>query len=204
VGTEDQELVRAALQGAEPEAQRAFAALVDRWKGPLYRFLQRRLHHAEDAEDLTFRAMFEAWRSLGSLRGEFRPWLFGIGWNLLAKHYAGKGVRLEPSPIDQALMESQPVMEDASARLDLREALGLLPPETLRLLREKFEAGLSYRELEKKEGIPASTLRERLTAACDRLEEILRKRGYWERFAREAEARREDRAANGHGHGGGA
>lgn len=184
MGKEDRELVRAAQQGAGPEAETAFADLVDRWKVPLFRFLYARLRQAADADALAFEAFFEAWKSLPSLRGEFRPWLFGIAWNVLAGHFRKKGMKVQPTPVEQALLEQQEVLDDPAARIDLREAVGLLPPAVLRLLREKFEEGKSYRELEDLHGIAASTLRDHMTQALDRLEAILKQKGYLERFRR--------------------
>ncbi len=186
VGVErsDQELVRTALQGADPEAHAAFAELSDRWKGPLYRFLYSRVHHAQDAEDLTFKALFEAWKSLPSLRGEFRPWLFGIGWKVMAHSFTGKAVTIQPNPVEQALLEAQPVLDDPAVRMDLQEALSRVSPATLNLLREKFMEGKSYRDLERIHGIAASTLRDHMTEACDRLGAILQQRGLLERFLR--------------------
>lgn len=180
----DEELVRKALQGARPEAEAAFAVLVDRWKAPLFGFVRSRVRQAEEAEGLAFDAFFEAWKSLPSLQGPFRPWLFGIAWNLVRGHVGDRAMNLAPTPVEQALLDAQPVLDDPSVRLDLAEVLALLPPESLRQIRDKFLLGLTYREMEEKYGIPASTLREHICETCDRLEGILQKRGLLEHFTR--------------------
>ena len=180
----DSELVRLALGGPGPEAPRAFEELVRRWQDPLFRTVRRRIHDHHEAEDLTFEAFTEAWINLRKFKqdAQFRPWLFGIAWNLMRSWHRERKMKLVPTPVEQALLDAHPVIEDPAIRLDLAEALALVPESTLQILREKFHDHLTYRELEEKHGISMATLHKHIAAGCDHIEAILRTRGLLDRF----------------------
>jgi RNA polymerase sigma-70 factor (ECF subfamily) len=195
VGKEDQDLVRTAQQGAEPEAHRAFAALVSRWEGPLYRFVRSRIRDEHAAEEALADAFVEAWKSLPGLRDPagFRPWLYRIAWTRVLRWYEAKGVRAELTLVEQELLEERTAWAPAGVQDDLREALEAMPPADLHLLLDKYEEHLSYKDIAERDGVSVSTIRDRLMAARDRLSKVLQRAGLLDRFARELELRRRHR-----------
>ncbi len=66
----------------------AFAALVDAYKGPVFRLAFRMTGSAQDADDLTQESFLRAFQSLGRFRaGErFFPWLYTISLNVIRNH----------------------------------------------------------------------------------------------------------------------
>jgi len=63
----------------------AFAALYERYLGPVYRFMAARAGSPEEAADLTQQVFLNAFRAIGRYRAGspgFAPWLFRIARNL--------------------------------------------------------------------------------------------------------------------------
>lgn len=201
---EDSELVRAAQQGAGPEAQRAFADLVDRWQRPIHFFLLRMVHHHQDAEDVAADTFVRAWRNRTSLRdpGAFRAWLFRIAARQAASFLRGKGVKNHLHLVDHALLEEEASTPPLAVSGELKEAFAGLPGETLDLLRLKYEQNLSYRDIAARQGVSVSTIRDRLVQARGRVEGVLRKSGVLETYVREIERKKAIRAAARRGEGG--
>ena len=133
VGKEDTDLVQAARRGAGPEAEQAFAVLVDRWKWPVFRFLRGKVRLHEDAEDLAAETFVQAWRSLPTHEdpSRFPSWVLGVAWRVLSSHYRDKGMSLEATPIDRAILEQEVLYAPPEARDDLRRAYAEMPPEEM-------------------------------------------------------------------------
>jgi RNA polymerase sigma-70 factor, ECF subfamily len=195
VSPTDQDLVRTALEGGDPEAHGAFAALVDRWKGPVFRFLRSRIRQDSDAEDAAAETFLEAWRSLHNLReaNKFGPWLMGIAWNRAKQWYGARGMRTELTLVEQELLDLRVAYAPLPIRDDLREALAEMPPSKLAILMDRYETRLSYQEIADRDGISISTVRDRLVGARDQMARILQRKGLLEEFAAEIEERRRRR-----------
>ena len=195
MGQEDKDFVRAAQQGAGPEAESAFAGLVDRWQGPVFRFIRRRVRSTHDAEELAADAFVEAWKSLPGLRdpSAFRPWLFRIAWRRLVRHYEARGVALQLTLVERELLEERAAEAPPEVRDDLKLLLQRMPEDQLRLLVDKYETNLTYGEIAEREGISVSTVRDRLMAARDRLSRVLQSAGLLDQFAKDMEERRRRR-----------
>jgi RNA polymerase sigma-70 factor (ECF subfamily) len=191
----DQDLVRTALEGPDPEAHRAFEAIVDRWKAPVYRFLRSRIRHDTDAEDAAADTFVEAWRSLPGLRdpGKFGSWLLRIAWTRAIAWYEGRGMRAELTLVEQALLDERVAYAPIPLQDDLRDALSEMPADQLGLLLDKYETKMTYQEIAARDGIAVSTVRDRLVEARDRMARILQRRGLLEEFAEEIERRRRQR-----------
>jgi RNA polymerase sigma factor (sigma-70 family) len=188
----DQELVRTALEGADPEAQRAFAALVDRWKVPIYRFLRSRIRHDADAEDAAADTFIEAWRSLRNLRdpNSFPSWLMRIAWTRAVLWFEARGMRTELTLVEMELLDQRVAYAPLAVREDLREALAEMPSADLAILVDKYETKLTYQEIADRDGISVSTVRDRLVGARDLMSRVLERKGLLEEFAVEIENRR--------------
>ena len=121
--------------------RQAFAALVERHWGPVFRWLMGLTHNSHLAEDLTQEAFLRAWRALASFQegASFRVWLFSIARHCLIDRQRGpRGaatVRLSerltaaaPDPADLAEdREGTALFQQACARLpDYLQAAFLL------------------------------------------------------------------------------
>ncbi len=78
---EDQILMLDVAQGS----QSAMSAIIDKWKGGLFRFFDRSLRNKADAEDLTQRVFIRLYQSASRYqpRAKFSTYLFTVARNLL-------------------------------------------------------------------------------------------------------------------------
>ena len=70
-------------------SQEAFESVVSAHHGEIFRYLQRVIGQAGDADDLSQETFLRAYRAYGSLPGEanLRAWLFAIATNLAKNHF---------------------------------------------------------------------------------------------------------------------
>ena len=70
-------------------SQEAFETVVSAHHGEIFRYLQRVIGQAGDADDLSQETFLRAYRAYGSLPGEanLRAWLFTIATNLAKNHF---------------------------------------------------------------------------------------------------------------------
>jgi len=144
---EDASLVKAAQR--DPAA---FATLYRRYVTPIYRYVYSRLGNVADAEDLTARVFTETLEGLHRYReqGNFAAWLFTIARHRVTDYYRRQRPNLSlnaalDSPADGTDPLAHVVQEEALRRL--AALVAQLDEEQQELLRLRFAAGLTYREI---------------------------------------------------------
>jgi RNA polymerase sigma-70 factor (ECF subfamily) len=171
------------------ETPGAFGVIFDRHGSTLLRFLARRVDPAE-AEDLlgeVFRIAFERRSAFERDRDSARPWLYGIAANLVAKHYRSEARRLRAMARASALRASAARLLDddpaerAVASADagalwprVVDAIGALPEAERQVLLLFAWEELSYEEIAQALGVPAGTVRSRLSRGRARLAALTR------------------------------
>lgn len=173
----DAEVISASL--TDPAA---FGSLFDRHATVLHRYLVRRVGVVE-ADALLgelFLIAFEKRSSFDINRGSARPWLYGIGTNLIARHRRSEERRLRA--FGRLAAQRQPAHDLAnqvSGAIDASIAwgdvvLGLTAlPEVERdtLVLFAWES-LSYAQIADSLGVPIGTVRSRINRARNRLREL--------------------------------
>lgn len=130
----DADLATAAAAGDE----RAFTALMRRYKDPLYRFVRRSAPNADEAYDIVQEAFVAAWRALPRYdpKRKFSTWLFHIALNKLRDHGRKRAVRSffhrAASLDDPDRADTADSAENVSAQHEARD--------TLRRLSERIDA----------------------------------------------------------------
>lgn len=161
----DESLMLAACSGDKA----SFDELFERWRLPLYRFLQRRAGSATAADDAfqeTWLRVYR-WRDRFDPKRSFRSWLFRIAAN------AGYDAR-EPVVADFHWME--PRAPDQRASLDLMvSALHLLDGRDRRILLLTIE-GFTSEEVAEILDLRAGAVRARLMRARQHIREALHAR----------------------------
>lgn len=154
----------------------AFDVLYRRYRGPVFRYMQRLCHAGVDAESL----YQDAWLRLIRARGQwnaampFRPWLYAIAHNRVVDAWRSEG-RL-PSGDDTTLAQ----VPDGASGLDvatmlrdcverLMQLLGMLPEAQRSAFLLKEEAGLSLEQIGAVTGVERETVKSRLRYALKRL-----------------------------------
>jgi RNA polymerase sigma-70 factor (ECF subfamily) len=177
MGETEAELIRRWRTG-EPAA---FEAVVHRWHEPLARFLSR-LAPADAVPDLLQEVFLRLHRAGPAYRenGHFSTWLFQIALNVARD--AGRRQVRAPAP----LPAEEPAAPGVSAeqRCEQRElgeliaaAVAELPPALREVLALRHDRGMSFEDMSRLLGVPASTLKSRFTAALHKLRDRLRERG---------------------------
>jgi RNA polymerase sigma-70 factor (ECF subfamily) len=165
----DEELMIALQAGDEG----ALASLMDRYKGPLYAFLNRRAGSAA-ADDL----FQESWIRVARARDRFDPkrrfstWLFQIGNNLCRDRARRREVERryqERTRLESDRRATAP--EPVDSRLDMEKRLAALPGRLREVLLLRYYHDLGEKEIAGALGIPRGTVKSRLHAAIRALRE---------------------------------
>lgn len=182
---------RDAIQRVLAGDKNAYAVLVERYNGPLYRYLLGMVGRTDEAEDLAQDAFVRAYLSLASYDDHYRfsTWLFRIAHNLaLNRLKAGQRIvsldGLRDRADDQAVElpdaaeGSRP--DHAAERSDLarliRSCLESLPESYRSVVALRHIADLSYEEIALSIHLPINTVRSRLHRGRERLGECLEER----------------------------
>ena len=172
----------------------AYALLVERYNGSLFRYLVRMIGQPADAEDLAQEAFLRAYLSLASYDPSYRfsTWLFRIATNLAINQIkaASKIVSLEemrnrreqrgepPPELVDPCTDSRPdlAIERAEVVWLIQECLQNLPADYRAVVALRHIAQLSYNEISDSIGLPLNTVRTRLHRGRERLGECLEAR----------------------------
>ena len=165
----------------------AYALLVERYNGPLFRYLSRMTDQPADAEELAQEAFLRAYLSLASYDSSYRfsTWLFRIATNLAINRIkaASKIVSLEeirlrreqrdepPLELPDLCTDSQPDLAAERAELVrlIQNCIQELPPDYRAVVTLRHIAELSYTEISDTIGLPINTVRTRLHRGRERL-----------------------------------
>ncbi|BAD39166.1 RNA polymerase ECF-type sigma factor [Symbiobacterium thermophilum IAM 14863] len=181
----DETLAFAAQQGDMD----AFAALVERHKGRVYRTLYQVVGDAADAQDLAQEVFVKVFRNLGSYRGDaaFTTWLHRVTLNvafdwLRARKRRPLTVPLEPPPGEEEHRQADlPSPEAGPEELTLREerrrrlrdAIDRLSPDYKEVVLLYHFYHLSYQQIADRLGVPVRTVETRLYRARANLKRML-------------------------------
>lgn len=138
----DEALVHTAI--ADPLA---FAAIYERFRAPVYRYLRARTQSDDDALDLAAATFERAFRSLATYRASgagLGAWLFRIARNaqLNERRRTTRLTALAGADVLPAVSQTQ-----EGIGIDLRVALARLPAPTRDAMALRYAAGLTAREI---------------------------------------------------------
>ena len=169
----------------------AYALLVQRYSGPLYRYLLRMLGRPDETEDAVQEAFLRAYLSLASYDSSYRfsTWLFRIATNLTLNRIKAEqrvvslemlqeGAEDAPREFADRRDDCRPELQAERRELcaAVRECLELLPPAYRTVVTLRHVADLSYDEIADSIGLPVNTVRSRLHRGRERLGECLQER----------------------------
>lgn len=162
----------------------AFNELVVEYQSLVCNLCMRMLGQQQAAEDAAQEAFINAWRNIGSFRGEsFRAWLLRIAGNLCRDELRRRG-RRPSSSLDTALEagmpdppDEDPLPEDSALNTELRgsleAALAELPEEQRTAIVLCDIEGLDYAEIAVVMKTSLGTVKSRIARARMRMREIM-------------------------------
>ncbi|MGI9050023.1 MAG: RNA polymerase sigma factor [Rubrobacteraceae bacterium] len=163
----DEDLIALAESGKTD----AFAVLYDRHNRAAFSLAFRMMGERQAAEDLVQDVFLKIWRSAGSYKAErasVRTWILSI------VHHRGidqirstASRRRTQDKIEASAPKTQPSEAFAetwrnSQRDQVREALGTLPPEQLKILELAYFSGYTHMEIAEILDIPLGTVKGRM------------------------------------------
>jgi len=168
---------------------RAFATLLERYRGPLFTFLLRSVRERGRAEELYQDVWMRVIERCGEFRGDakFSTWLYTIARNLGIDHqrkmkFRGHASLEAAQPgSDQALGERLPNPGPSTEALALgglvrqriARAVEALPEEQREVFLLRQLQGLAFREIAEVVGAPANTVKSRMRYALEHLQRSL-------------------------------
>jgi RNA polymerase sigma-70 factor (ECF subfamily) len=149
----------------------AFAVLYDRHSRAAYSLAYRMMGERQAAEDLAQDGFLKVWRSAASYRadrGSVRTWILSIVHNRGIDQLRSLASRRRTQDkIEASAPKSQPSEAFAESwrnaqREQVREALGTLPPEQLKILELAYFSGYTHVEIAELLGLPLGTVKGRM------------------------------------------
>ncbi len=187
----------AARAATDPDA---FAALFDRYYGPVYNYARYRVDNPADAEDLAalvFERLLKGIRRYDPERGPFEPWLWAVARNAVNDHLRRKRL-IAWLPFDSLFHHPASDTEpfDTAAQHEQRErlarALRRLDGRQRELLGLKFHSGLSHAQIAALTGLSESNVGVMVFRALERLRRAFKEMdavdGRWEEEAQHGNA----------------
>jgi RNA polymerase sigma-70 factor (ECF subfamily) len=156
----------------------AFAALVRRWQQPMARFLARLFGRPEPVADLCQEVFLRLYQAGPRYRetGAFSTWLYRIALNVARD--AGRRRRREPHSLANGELLGHEPAPDAvcerreTSRIVSRAVAELPEPQRLALVLRHYEE-MSFENIARLTGTPASTWKSRFAAALAQLRDRL-------------------------------
>lgn len=165
------------LKAGEPAA---YAVLVERFEGPLYRFFlcdHRNHHTAQEQTAETFAQLVGAFRGMRGGCEQLRAYVFATARHVQLRRW--RDHRKQPSSLAAALdvSDARPSpLAVASAREQLERALnaiGQLEEQARNVLLLRFVEGFSIDEIAAALALPVGTVKSHIHRGRSRLKEIL-------------------------------
>jgi RNA polymerase sigma-70 factor (ECF subfamily) len=171
------------VQRAQRGDLNAFNQLVIEYRDRVYSHCFYTLRNADNAADVTQEAFIKAWRNIGSLRGQFKPWLLTIATNACRDFLRAQKPPAEsltpddpkdahPDPPATGLgPEGEAVLSELQA--EVREALDMLPAEQREVILMCDLMELDYAETAQALGISIGTVKSRIFRGREKLRQVL-------------------------------
>lgn len=164
----------------------AFAALYDRHNRAAFSLAYRMMGDRQAAEDLAQDAFIKAWRGASSYRaerGSVRTWLLSIVHNRGIDQLRSLASRRRTQDkIEATAPRSQPSEAFAetwrnSQREEVREAMGTLPSEQLKILELAYFSGYTHVEISELLSLPLGTVKGRMRLGLKKIRDHFESRG---------------------------
>lgn len=180
----DQELVSLYLEGNH----KSFEILINKHKQKIYAFILSKIKNRDLAEDVFQDTFIKVINSLQKGKyneeGKFLPWVMRIAHNLVIDHFRKSNKMRTIAPKDEFNIfdvihdESKNVEEDLvnkQIHTDLRKLIECLPEDQKEVLKMRYYAELSFKEISESTGVSINTALGRMRYALINLRKLIDK-----------------------------
>ena len=178
----DGELVTLYLQGNS----KSFEVLIQKHKNKIYAFILSKIRNKDLAEDIFQETFIKVINSLQKGKyneeGKFLPWVMRIANNLVIDYFrkAKKMRTIAPTndfDIFDILQDGEKNIEDNlvndQVHKDLRKLIGYLPEDQKEVLKMRYYAELSFKEISESTGVSINTALGRMRYALINLRKLI-------------------------------
>jgi len=151
-----------------------FGALYDKYIGKIYDFIYFRLHHQQQAEDLTSLVFLKAIEKISSYnfnKGAFSTWLYKIARNALIDHFRSTKKEQNLETVWD-LSDDQDIEQDTDNQAQWKKVqtyLDKLEKEQREIILFRVWDGLSYQEIAEITGRTPAALKMAFSRAINKL-----------------------------------
>ncbi|HET6491004.1 MAG TPA: RNA polymerase sigma factor [Syntrophales bacterium] len=164
----------------------AFAALVDAYKGPVFRLAFRMTGSTQDAEDLTQETFIRGFQSLGRFRaGErFFPWLYTISLNVIRNHLRKAKAQAEDSGGKGVLEAADPRSDPTEAAIGREQGRRMqgyllrLPVPVREAVILRFYEGMSFEDITSVTGDTLSSAKMKVYRGLEKMRTMMEADGF--------------------------
>ena len=155
--------------------QAAFERRYRRWVAPVYRYFRYRVNNDKEAEDLTSQVFLKVYEQFPNYteQGQFPAWLFTIVRHQAADHFRSGQPIIPLDEID--LKDDQPNILEQATRTDdllrLNQLIRSLPDSEQELIRLRFVAELTYKDIAALQGSTRDAIRKQVSRLLARLQD---------------------------------
>lgn len=177
----DAEIVARVLKGDK----KAYALLIEAYKGPVFNLAFRMTGSYPDADDLTQETFIRAYQKLPQFDQEkkFFTWLYTIGINLIRNHLKKEvrdisspaSIRLSHDSQRQGLEDGEGDLLSEDSMLKLEKTMQKLPVDLREAIILKFHQGLTFEEVAAITGSSVSAVKMRVYRGLEKLKSLMDK-----------------------------
>lgn len=184
---QDLKLVKAAVKKGD---QKAYAALMGRYRESVYFMLLKMVGNKDDADDLTIEAFAKAFKRLKQYTPEFAfsTWLFKIATNncidfirkkknntfSIDKHHEYEAGGEMNMPLRSDFPDPEESMQEKQKVLMMHDVVDKLKPRYKTLVEMRYFEELSYDEIALRLGLPIGTVKAQLFRSRELLLNIMK------------------------------
>jgi RNA polymerase sigma-70 factor, ECF subfamily len=179
----DEQLIRDYLRGDE----KSFEFLIQRYLKQIYNFAFYKVGQRQEAEDITQEIFLKVWKNAKKFdcQRNFRAWVFAIANNTCMDFFKKKKPFLfsqigeNGADIIDVICDFSDKSLDFFEKIDAKRAfasiLERLSPMNRKIITERYEEGLTFREIAEATGEPLNTIKSRHRRIIASLKETIKK-----------------------------